>query len=301
MNVAIVLTGRAYLPEAWAYQRHLTARGWQARLVATPEAARGADLAITFGLSQQRALRRIGVPAVHEYHSLSAGRWRHVKDAVKRLAAPPAAGRIFSEPQIEQRMRFADGPPVLIRPMGIDAAIYGSVERAAPTHDIVYCGSFGRPGLVNAMIALAQCGWRVIAYGALNDASSRRRLVRAGINLAGAATRDQVPAALASARFGLNFTTNVAPLNRQTSVKSLEYAAAGLTMIANRYPWIERFALEHSVEVHWLNDVLKLGAEGPGALDLRPVRPERLLHLEWDRLLEEIGFAHFLERCAKSR
>lgn len=75
LNVAIILTGHAYLPEAWAYHRHLAARGWSARVVDDPESARGVDLAIAFSLTQQRALQRLGVPAVHEYHSLSAGRW----------------------------------------------------------------------------------------------------------------------------------------------------------------------------------------------------------------------------------
>lgn len=233
LNVAIILTGHAYLPEAWAYHRHLAARGWFARVVDDPESARGADLAIAFSLTQQRALQRLGVPAVHEYHSLSAGRWRHVKDAVKRLAAPPAAGRIFSDPHIARRMHFADGLPALIRPMGVDAAIFGCLQKAVPTHDIVYCGSFRRAGLADAMIALAQFGWRVIAYGTLEDAHVRQRLESAGVDLPGAITRAQVPAALARARFGLNFTPDVAPLNRQPSVKSLEYAAAGLTIIAN--------------------------------------------------------------------
>lgn len=238
LNVAIILTGHAYLPEAWAYHRHLAARGWFARVVDDPESAREADLAIAFSLTQQRALQRLGVPAVHEYNSLSAGRWRHVKDAVKRLAAPPAAGRIFSDPHIARRMHFTDGLPVLIRSMGVDAAIFGCLQKAVPTHDIVYCGSFRRAGLADAMIALAQFGWRVIAYGTLEDAHVRQRLESAGVDLPGAITRAQVPAALARARFGLNFTPDVAPLNRQPSVKSLEYAAAGLTIIANRYPWM---------------------------------------------------------------
>ncbi len=297
LNVAIILTGHAYLPEAWAYHRHLIARGWPARVVDHPDAARGADLAITFSLAHQWALQRLGVPAVHEYHSLSAGRWRHAKDAVKRLAAPPAAGRIFSEQPIAQRMRFAAGPPVLIRPMGVDAAIYGCTQNAAPTHDIVYCGSFGRSGVADALMALAHCGWRVVAFGAPDDAPVRTRLESAGVDLPGAIAREQVPAALARARFGLNFTPDIAPLNRQTSVKSLEYAAAGLTIIANRYPWIERFAREQGAPVQWLDDVLAMGAAGPGKLAPQPAEPGQMAQLEWDRLLDRVGFKEFLERC----
>ena len=148
LRVAIVLTGQAYLPEAWAYHRHLIAKGCDARVVNGVDEARGADLANSFSLSQHRTLHRMGVPAIHEYHSLSCGRWRLAKDLVKRLAAPPAVGRIFSDEHIAQRMRFGSGRPVLIRPMGFDAAIAGCTAACCPpTHDNVYCGTFDRPGV----------------------------------------------------------------------------------------------------------------------------------------------------------
>lgn len=298
MDVAIVLTGQAYLPEAWAYQRHLAARGWAARVVGSTDEARGADLAISFSLSQHRALHRLPVPAVHEYHSLSCGRWRLAKDLVKRLAAPPPVGRIFSEPHIARRMRFGAGLPSLLRPMGFDAAIAGCARIAEPDHDIVYCGTFARPGVTDTLAALGRTGWRVIAFGALDDASARARMADAGVELPGAIARDAVPAALARARFGLNVTPDLAPWNRQASVKTLEYAAAGLGIIANRYPWVEAFARDHGIAVHWLDEVLARGPEAVATLQPTPADPDRVAYLEWDRLLERAGFAEFIKRCA---
>ncbi|MCL4672319.1 MAG: hypothetical protein KJZ64_05165 [Sphingomonadaceae bacterium] len=297
MRVAVILTGKAYLPEAWAYQHHLEHAGHKAWLADSVEGAAGADLAICFSLGQQRELHRMGLSAVHEYHSLSAGWLRHGKDLIKRLAAPPAAGRIFSEPHIEQRLRFAPDCPHLLRPMGFDAAIAGCTAAASASHDIVYCGSTSRSGVVDTLEALANAGWKVIVFGKLDDANSRARLHHAGVEIAGAIGRHDVPAALATARFGLNVTPDVAPFNRQASVKTLEYAAAGLGIIANRYAWIEDFAERHGIAVHWLDDVLAQGRTAPDRLEPAPVDLARIAYLEWECLLGRVGFSAFLQRC----
>lgn len=297
MRVAILLTGKAYLPEAWAYQRYLQQSGHQAWLAQTVEDAAGADLAICFSLAQQRQLHRLGVPAVHEYHSLSAGRMRWGKDLIKRFAAPPAAGRIFSQPHIERRMGFPQNCPHLLRPMGFDAAISGCAASPGASHDIVFCGSLERTGVVETLERLATTGWKVIAFGMLDNAAHRARLRRAGVEIAGPIARADVPGALASARFGLNVTPDVAPFNRQTSVKTLEYAAAGLGIIANRYAWIAEFAEQHGIAVHWLDEVLMQGREAVDRLTPARADPARIAYLEWDCLLDEAGFIPFLEQA----
>lgn len=293
MDIAIILTGHAYLPEAWAYADHLKRSGHSAQLVASPEAAGGADAAIAFNLRHQRKLHRLGIAAVHEYHSLSAGRLRMVKDVVKRWAAPRPRARIFTEPHIRPSLGFAEDVPTLLRPVGVDAAIFGCGNRA-PTHDIVYCGSIERQGVVRAMEQLAERGWRIIAFGNVPADVDRRRLATLDIDFAGPIGRDDVPEALSRARFGLNVTPDVAPFNIQTSVKTLEYAAAGLGIIANRYGWMERFAATHGLQPLWLDDVLGAGKAAVTGLQVPDTDPRRFAHLEWNRLLTASGFVSFL-------
>lgn len=104
MDIAIILTGHAYLPEAWAYADHLRRSGHSAQLVTSPDAALGADAAIAFNLAHQRQLHRLGITSVHEYHSLSAGHLRQLKDIVKRIAAPRPRARIFTESHIQKEI-----------------------------------------------------------------------------------------------------------------------------------------------------------------------------------------------------
>lgn len=298
MQVAIILTGHAYLPEAWAYRDHLGTAGFAARLADAPEDAADADIAIAFSLQHQRSLHRMGIPAIHEYHSLSAGPLRHAKNLAKRFAAPRPRARIFTEAHIRRSLGFGQDVPTLLRPVGIDAGIFGCTATSAPTHDIVYCGSIERNGVVDMMERLASQGWRIIAFGKVPPTVDQARLASIGIDFAGPITRDQIPAALARARFGLNFTPDVPPFNRQTSVKTLEYAAAGLRIIANRYDWMIGFAADHAIAPHWLDDVLAQGRDALVHAPAPAADPQRLAHLEWNRLLETIGFARFVSAAA---
>jgi hypothetical protein len=110
--------------------------------------------------------------------------------------------------------------------------------------------------------------------------------------------RAAIPAALARARFGLNVTPDVFPYNRQTSIKTLEYAAAGLGIIANRYGWIEGFARAQGGPVQWLDEVLAMGPDAAARLERPRFDPARLEPLEWGRMLDRIGFADFLRAAA---
>ena len=148
------------------------------------------------------------------------------------------------------------------------------------------------------MERLARNGWRIIAFGNVPLQIDRPRLSALGIEFAGPIARADVPAALGRARFGLNVTPDVLPFNRQTSVKTLEYAAAGLGIIANRYGWMEQFAADHDVPVLWLDDVLRGGRDAIGRMQVPVHDPQRLAHLEWNALLERTGFAAFVGKAA---
>lgn len=299
MNIAIILTGQAYLPEAWAYRDHLCAAGHAARIVDAPEDADGADVAIAFSLGHQRRLHQLRIPAIHEYHSLSTGRLRLAKDLAKRFAAPVPHARIFTEEHIRSSLGFALDVPTMLRPVGVDAAIFGCAARVTPTDDIVFCGSIERRGVIDAMERLARNGWRIVAFGNVPPKIDRAHLHALGIEFAGPIARADVPAALSRARYGLNITPDVFPFNRQTSIKTLEYAAAGLGIIANRYGWVEQFAIDNAVPVLWLDDVLRGGRDAVERLPAPGYDPRRLAHLEWIALLERAGFAEFV--CAIDR
>ncbi len=296
MHIAILLTGHAYLPEAWAYRDHLLARGHRPLLIDRADDAAGADLAIVFTLSDQWRMHWLGVPAVHEYHSLSAGRGRVIKDIAKRFGAPRPRGRIFTEEPIRRRLGFATRRPTLMRPVGVDAAMIDCARGAQPDHDIVFCGSLQRVGVLPMIEHLARRGWRMLVIGHVPAGIDLAAYATLPISFTGALSRADLPAALARARFGLNVTPDIFPFHRQTSTKCLEYAAAGLGIISNRYRWAEEFAAAFDFPMIWLDDILPLAPDAAHRLSPPPFDTGRIADLRWDRLLDRVGFIDFLAK-----
>lgn len=290
MHVAIVLTGRAYLPEAFAYSRYLTERGHRAECVDGPDAIGDADIAIVFSIRDQWAARRSGAKIVHEYHSLSTGRFKAAKHLLKRLLAPRPAGRIFLNGHVAARYGFHGGMPAIVRPMGIDAEFFGCAAGGTPDVDIVYCGSLGRIGVLPTFAGLAERGFRLLAIGDVPDGADLSAFTGLPVEFTGQLPREALPSALARARFGLNVTPDAYPYNIQTSTKTIEYAAAGLGIISNRYRWIEDFASERQAAILWLDQLTspeELATHTAGSVDVTD--------LLWSHILDETGFERFLQ------
>lgn len=290
MHVAIVLTGRAYLPEAFAYRRYLTERGHRAECVDGPDAIGDADIAIVFSIRDQWAARRSGAKVVHEYHSLSTGRFKAAKHLIKRVLAPRPAGRIFLNDHVAARYGFQGGTPAIVRPMGIDAEFFGCALGSAPDKDIVYCGSLGRSGVLPTIAKLAERGFSLLVIGGVPDGTDLGAFTGLSVEFTGQLPREALPAALARARFGLNVTPDAYPYNVQTSTKTIEYAAAGLGIVSNRYRWIEDFAGERQASILWL-DTLETSAQ----LVTWVTKPVDASDLLWSRVLDDAGFEPFLQ------
>ncbi|WP_343347857.1 hypothetical protein WJT74_05625 [Sphingomicrobium sp. XHP0239] len=297
-RIGITLTGRAYLPEAHAYARYLEARGHEAHLVTSARHIAEGDVAILFS-ARDMLDRSIVARRIHEYHSLSIGRLAWLKDRVATSSLiPEPAGLILQDGLSHDRFasRLPSGPPRFRRPMGIDDAIFDCARDPdpEPEFDLVYCGSLERrQGLAETLGALAKRGFTILCVGYVGTGLPIAELERLGVRFAGPSSRDAIPGHLASARAGLNWMPDIAPLNRQESTKMVEYAAAGLPILSNRYPWAEAFAAQEGSGVTWIDRVYRPddldGLERP-SLDLRP--------REWFAMLDRLDFTGFIEAAA---
>ncbi|WP_265562403.1 CgeB family protein [Sphingomicrobium arenosum] len=296
MQVAITLSPVSYLPEAHAYRQFLSDRGMSARLVESANEIKPEDVAILF--TARDFLRRDLTchRRIHEYHSLSGGRARLAKDWAKWHLAAPAHGHAFLEgPPHQCYARLIPAAlPTYSRPMGIDRDLFDRARgSAARDHDLVYCGSLNRPGVAATFERLGKAGFSILAIGHVPPSWPRPMLERLGVHFTGPRPRDELPGLLATARAGLNITPDTPPFSLQESTKTLEYVAAGLPLVSNRYRWVEDFASTRGLAVQWLDQLHRpadLDSLEPPQVDLRA--------RAWPDLLAATGFDRFIEAVA---
>ncbi|MBW0145289.1 glycosyltransferase family protein [Sphingomicrobium clamense] len=291
MRIAIVRSPKAYLPEADAYKRYLTGRGFEARCVESRDELQADETAILFRFEDQFARNLRARRRIHEEHNLPIG-WRAKARAVAMKFAPEPHGLIRLEQVADQA---PTGPqPTLVRLCGIDEAIFDTNRVSHPEFDLVYCGSLERPGMATMLERLGRRGFTIAVYGRVPPGWPTARLAAAGVKLFGKIARDDVPKALSNARAGLNYTPDHGPLPFQESIKTLEYVAAGLPVVANCYPWAERFAKEHATQFLWIDEKI-----GPADLDRLAPPDVDLTDRTWPALFDRIGLIDFLTEVSK--
>ena len=294
MSVAIVLSPLAYLPEAYAYRDCLLSAGMEARIVADRGALTPSDTAICFAARDIMQRSLVAKRRIHEYHGLSQGRLGWLKNFAKVAFAPLPDGVVTLKGPVSRYLagRLDSRIPRLERRMGIDPAIFDCArDRARKRFDLVYCGSLGRAGLVEALFDLTDKGFTIICFGRVPSGFPASSLGPRGVEFGGVISRDEVPDALALGRAGLVVTPDRPPLNLQESRKSLEYVAAGLPVLSNRHRWMEDFARQDGVVVEWLNNLRSaddLAALHAPGCDIR--------HRAWPNVLKRCGFADFVGR-----
>lgn len=286
MKVAICRSAKAYLPEADAYRRYLTDHGIAARCVDKRSDIEPGELAILFRFEDQFSRDLHARRRVHEEHNIPVG----LRGAIRSVSLR-AGGRPDGEIRLEQ----ADDAlpdrdcPKLVRPCGVDEAIFAVTPNANPDFDLAYCGSLDRPGVPAEIERLARLGFRIAVYGRIPPGTPQSRMEAAGVQFFGRISRHEVPEALANTRAGLNVTPDRPPWNRQESIKTLEYLAAGLPVVSNRYRWAAQFADARQTAFLWLDDV-----EDPASLERHHPARVNLSDRVWATLLDRVGFIDFL-------
>jgi hypothetical protein len=295
VKIRIPLSTHAYTPEAYAYKGFLTERGWHVQLdfeFIPDEPA--LDIRICFmGSRPFWSASKLSIPEVHEYHSLSTPPYARVKNLAKRCINRQPAGRIFLNEIVQKELFFKDETPTIFRDMGIDRRFF-ALQQVNPEFDLIYSGTVrGRIGLVGELLRLAKLGLKILIAGEVDEPTRKLFSMFGHITFAGRLQQHELPEAYGRARAGLNYTPDVYPFNCQTSTKTLEYCAAGLGVVSNRYQWASEFAEQRAASFLWL-DNLKSSAD----LGIFNFQVPDVSDLEWSTLLDAAGLDDFLRKCA---
>jgi hypothetical protein len=291
VNIGIGLKEGSYTPEAYAYAAYLEKKGWFVQLEKEEKLDNDLDAHIYFMGLRPFFLKGSTKKAVeiHEYQSLSTPNWAKAKNFAKRVVNRRPAARIFLNDIVRDGFGFNDCVPYLLRDMGIDKSLFME-PCGKPAFDLVYCGSInGRSGLIEELLRLAGIGLKLLVAGEVDKDVLSNFSSISNVEFSGRVSREELPEIYRKARAGLNFTPDIYPFNIQTSTKTLEYLAAGLGVVSNRYFWAQNFSLEKNANFLWCEDLIS-----KDVFDRFEFGFADLADLEWGRLLDRSDFVGFL-------
>lgn len=216
--------------------------------------------------------RKVGCAVtIHDYRSLSVGRFRRGKDRLKRLLNADPDIRIFQNEAIRQALGFPMDERTYYLPMGVPELFIESRHiTAQPTTDFIYIGSMLAERRCELMLDsfVKRFGDRKSfdLYGQPNPVLEARYASRSNIRFHGLIAQDQLPAILKSARVGVCYFPMHYPHVLQTPTKLMEYAALGMRVLANDHPQSRITADRYGLHCLW-GSTADLFSDVPDELD----------------------------------
>lgn len=299
MKVCFIKTKGSYLPEIYAYSKFLTKKGVSNIVVASDCEARSvsANLYYRFGGLLNKSIKN-EIPEIHEYHTISIGRFSLIKNILKSISPVKPVYLSFLNKFVESKYFFSKEIPCFYRDMGAsEELLFLRNCGQSKQFDICYFGSISdRLGLVDTVISLAEQGYSLVLGGraSTEDLELFKRYKK--ITFLGVCSREAVYSYMGQSRLGLNYMPNKYPLNQQTSTKVIEYLVAGLPIISNSYQWINKHSKKLGYEYITMdenNNVILLNDEKDKYI--LPVSQAELL--TWDSILERCEFEKIIRHC----
>jgi hypothetical protein len=237
---------------------------------------------------------------IHDYRSLSVGRFRRGKDRLKRLLNADPDIRIFQNDAIRRALGFPEDSRTYYLPMGVPQLFIDSRNLVAePACDFIYIGS---------MLAERRCELMLDSfikrfgdtrtfdlYGQPNAELQARYAGHLNIRFKGLVAQDRLPAILKAARVGVCYFPLHYPHVLQTPTKLMEYGALGMRILANEHPQSRLTAQQYSLTCRW-GDPADLFAGIPDALDWLDNHEAGADAMAWSSVIAESGMEQVLAR-----
>lgn len=276
-SIAIEITDKAFLPESFAYRDFFRKKGLKCEFVQKGAVdALNYDAVLLFH-GFHPFWRKYPKFIIGEYHSLSTGKCSRLKDFVKRVINVRSHLYIFLSEDVRKKLWFSKKTHYAIRSMGFNKAEFTNYQNQEKVFDVVYCGSY-RSGLWEELKKLADLGLMIALVGPTAPFTHQN------ITSFGRKSPKEASGIIAQAQYGLNYTPDIFPFNIQDSTKVIEYCAANLGVITNRYKWVNKFENERGARflslsnVKSIEDIKKFEFIVPDVSDL-----------SWDVLIERSG------------
>lgn len=273
-SIAIEITNKAFLPEAYAYRDYFESHGFFCEFINQGSNEILDYDAVVLFHGFHPFWKKYPKFIIGEYHSLSTGKHNRVKDLIKRMFNVRSDLYIFLNEEVRQKMWLKSKRKYLIRNMGYNKHDFEEYKFEKKKFDIVYSGS-NRDGLLPYIKKLADLDFSIAVVG------FETNFKHDNVFIFNRMTPKDARKIIAQSTYGLNYTPNIFPLNIQDSTKVIEYCAAGLGVITNKYKWVNDF--ERLREANFLNlDIIKNRED---ISNFKFIIPD-VSDLDWDCILE---------------
>ncbi len=296
MMICFVKTGNALIPEADAYSNYLKKKGIESVICESENDARKikADLYYRFGGLLTHKINN-DIPEIHEYHSISTGRFPIFKNFIKTFFSCRPVYLSFLNEYVESKFFFSKRLPVFYRDMGVDNSFFDlRSHQQDKVYDFAYFGSISaRKHLLSTIFKLTDHGFSIVLGGPVSVSDRDLIVGNSNINYVGVCSHDAVKEFLSRSKAGLNYIPDEYPLTHQTSTKVIEYLVAGIPIVSNHYHWINDHSKRYGYDFIKLDDVF---SEDISMLDFPATRSKLQLPINvaekftWDFILDNCCF-----------
>ncbi|UUS60883.1 MULTISPECIES: glycosyltransferase [unclassified Acinetobacter] len=195
----------------------------------------------------------IDIPEIHDYASISTGKFIGLKNFIKRNFQKKPVFRTFLNQNVMTVFNFRDNVPFGFRDMGVNESFFDTYDFDffGKKFDFCYVGDISKERGIDSLIEFfKKTKLKVLLIGdnklGLNDCEN--------IVFKGRVNNDEIPHLMNQSRFAINLVPDVYPYNIQTSTKLLEYLAINIPVLSNRNFWVEDFVIENNISLIFFDD-----------------------------------------------
>lgn len=191
---------------------------------------------------------------IHEYASLSTGRFPILKNFIKSKLNPKPDLRVFLNENVKNGFKFNGSVDSCYRDMGIDEHFISQVK-VEKEYDFVYVGSIGKEREMDKFLKVftEKDNGTLCLVGNVDDEIYSEYKDHKNLIFTGKVPYSEVPKIVSKAEYGINFMPDKYPFNIQTSTKLLEYLALGLKVVTTDYKWVRQFEEKHNCSFYKLD------------------------------------------------
>ncbi|TQR17337.1 glycosyltransferase family 1 protein [Psychrobacillus vulpis] len=301
MKIAFVNKGKSYLPEIKAYMDYINKQNGISAIEVykdQKESIKKCDVVWNF-MGFEMGRNNNNQFHIHEYCSLSVGKFSKQKDLLKRYLNSRPAGRVFLNEELFQLMNFKDNIPSLKRDMGISDSFYKASNKKE--YDFVYIGDINTARKLDILLTYFKTKnmeQNILLIGNVSNELYSRFKNNDNIIFTGKLNHEEVPTMASKAVYGINYMPDIFPFNIQTSTKLLEYCALGLKIITTDYKWVNQFENSRGARFFKLEDsLINFTRENIEKFDFITPNVE---DLKWESIFNNIGLLNYLNMSLKS-